>query len=82
MTQRLAKTAAILVMTLPPLFVHAGPVIASAGQQDGSCHLDPAYLPHTADAIEGWFAQCRREHGHHRRQVNSWCKRVGSVSQS
>lgn len=25
----------------------------------GTCVLDPQYLPHTADAIEGWYRSCR-----------------------
>jgi len=24
----------------------------------GDCRLDPRYLPHTPDAVEGWFASC------------------------
>jgi hypothetical protein len=37
-----------------------GPAVAAeADRHVGACRYDPAYLPRTADAIEGWFAQCR-----------------------
>jgi hypothetical protein len=25
---------------------------------DGECRLNPRYLPHTPDAVEGWYANC------------------------
>ena len=42
------------------------PAPATAREPDTICtaeHVDVRYLPHTADAIEGWFANCRRTTG-------------------
>ena len=35
--------------------------LATAG---GDCRLDPRYLPHTPDAVEGWFASCHDRRSH------------------
>lgn len=58
MKTRILISAAALVA---PLFLAAGPVAATTGhggQQDCQSQLVPARLPHTADAIDGWFRAC------------------------
>ncbi len=51
-----AAALALTGLVLTPL----GPTAAAEmDTHRGVCHYDPAYLPHTADAIEGWYAQCR-----------------------
>jgi len=54
----LALTMAALAIAQP------APASASAAQEPCSA-LTPATLPHTADAIEGWFRSCDRDRGRH-----------------
>lgn len=56
----LLGTMACLGLFIGAALTPLGPTAAAEmDTHRGVCHYDPAYLPHTADAIEGWYAQCR-----------------------
>ena len=48
--------AAALVTSLSAANPAAGTIHPA---DDGACSFDPAYLPRTPDAVEGWYANCR-----------------------
>lgn len=35
--------------------------VVVAKHDPGGCALDQQYLPHTGDAIDGWFSSCRSQ---------------------
>lgn len=39
------------------------PALADPPALRGPCAFDPAYLPHTPDAIEGWSGSCLERAG-------------------
>ncbi len=48
-----------LILTAPALALAAPtPVVAASPSHERCSTLTPTVFPHTADAIEGWFAGC------------------------
>jgi hypothetical protein len=47
-----AVAAIVAAMLFAPVPVHA--------ETRGACTLDPRLLPHTADAAQAWFDNCRQ----------------------
>jgi hypothetical protein len=45
------------------LVTPATPVLADPPSLRGPCAFDPASLPHTPDAIEGWIGNCLERAG-------------------
>ena len=57
MSRRLALSAAAAALSSLALLA---PPASASGHVDRCNRLDPAMLPHTADAAQAWFDSCRR----------------------
>lgn len=57
--------ACCVLLFLLPTVVATTPTASAGTDQDGCSHLlaDRDKLPHTADAIEGWFRACHERSG-------------------
>ena len=58
-TTKAAAAALVAVpLTLGVLVVPTGTAASGSADTRAGCRLDPRYLPHTPDAVEGWYRSC------------------------
>jgi hypothetical protein len=58
-TTKAAAAALVAVpLTLGVLVVPTGAAAMGSADTRSGCRLEPRYLPHTPDAVEGWFRSC------------------------
>ena len=60
MNTRLLLGTAALAASLVPIAAAAQATAGSGSRTDCLAQLVPARLPHTPDAVEGWYRSCER----------------------
>ena len=72
---RYLTPAAAAAMVAAMLF----PAIPVQAETRGACTLDPSFLPHTADAAQAWFDNCRQQLPHTADGAQAWLTVPGRV---
>ena len=57
-TKAVAAALVAVPLTLGVLVVPTGTAASGRADTRPGCRLDPRYLPHTPDAVEGWYRSC------------------------